>query len=85
VTLTALSIATQALSQSVVLRRNRSRKSIDTHCIYKNEGLLIEPICDAMRNAKLNVSTITVMRDIIDDVKRYRPQPTLRVCFPQKV
>jgi len=78
-------IETQALSQSLLLKRTRSKKSIDTHCICKNEPLLIEPICGARRNANFSVSTIAVTVDMIDDVKKYRPLPTLRVCFPYKV
>jgi hypothetical protein len=38
--------------------------------MYKNERLLIEPICDARRSQNVIVNTITIFKDMIDEANK---------------
>jgi len=77
-TVIARSIATQALSQLSVYKISLSRGSIVAHPPRRTERLVDTFISVRMRNQNLNVSIVTVRREVIDDVRRYIPQPTFR-------
>jgi hypothetical protein len=70
VTFTVSSIATQALSQSIALRRVRRRKSRDIQYTYINERFLIEPICDVRRSQNLTTSINRTIIDVTEDAHK---------------
>jgi hypothetical protein len=77
-TVTTLSRATQALSQLSVYNIYFSSGSINIHPPRRTERLTNTFIWVRMRNQNLIVNMVIVRREVIDDVRRYMPQPTVR-------
>jgi len=77
-TVTTLSRATQALSQLSVYNISFSSGSIDIHPPRRTERLTNTLIWVRMKNQNLIVNMVIVRKEVIDDVRRYMPQPTVR-------